>query len=90
MRPLHRSKYFEKSRLYIGEYFQVKSQDLWAAYKCPSCGGVTSLSKMYHDVDYNGLVYPAVKCPHKIGVDKCTFSDTVTLEEWVPEAKGSA
>lgn len=90
MRRLHKSKSIEKDKLYLGEYYQVVNQDMWAVYKCPACGGVTTLGKKFHDVNYNGLVHPAVRCPHKVGADKCSFSDFLTLEEWVPEAKGSA
>lgn len=90
MRTLHKSKSIEKNRLYTGEYFQVNNLEVWAMYKCPSCGALTTLGKRYHDVDYNGLVSPAVRCPHKNGDNKCVFSDLLALEEWVPEAKGSA
>jgi hypothetical protein len=80
----------EKKLLRPGEYMPGDN-DLWVVYKCPDCGFLTSLGKKFHQVNYNGEVYPNVTCPHKVGSGgKCSFSQTVALADWVPEAKGSA
>jgi len=69
----------------------VLNKETWTLYKCPSCGFVTSLSKTHHSVDYDGQVWPAITCPHKTGSgNQCMFEELISLEDWVPEAKGSA
>lgn len=69
----------------------ILNKETWTMYKCPACGFVTSISREHHDVKYTGEVWPAVTCPHKTGSgNKCKFEELVSLEDWVPEAKGSA
>jgi C4-type Zn-finger protein len=77
-------KGFKLSALNQGEYIQAKGEDL-CNYKCPKCGNLAKISKQNHQVDYFGTLTPAVMCPHM-----CNFNDRIQLDEWVPEAKGSA
>ncbi len=91
MTVLKRSTEIEAKKLRPGEYIQYKHLELWVLYKCPKCGLVTTLGKKYHDVDYAGSVLPAAHCPHKLGGgSRCTFTDSLTLDGWLPETKGSA
>jgi len=91
MTSFKRSPELDVKKLRPGEYIQYKHIDVWALYKCPRCGFVTSLGKKVHDVYYDGTVTPAAACPHALGSGtRCAFSDSITLEEWIPEAKGSA
>lgn len=74
-----------------GDYYRVVNEDVWVLYKCPKCGFVTSIGRSKHYVHYDGAVSPAVNCPHKVGGGgKCSFSEEINLEGWIPEAKGFA
>lgn len=74
-----------------GDYFLSTHPDTWVIYKCPKCGFVTSLSRKYHNINYNGDVSPSVRCPHKLGGgSKCEFKGTVELEGWIPKSEGNA
>ena len=88
---LKRSVEIEAKKLRPGEYIQYKHTDVWALFKCPQCGFVTSLSRKNHAVYYDGTVTPNVSCPHKLSAGaKCEFSQDLTLDNWLPEAKGTA
>lgn len=91
MMVFKRSFEAEPKKLRPGEYIQYKHTEVWAVFKCPQCGFVTSLSKKNHNIRYDGLVSPVTHCPHKLGSGgKCEFNADVTLDGWLPEAKGSA
>lgn len=74
-----------KEDLQPGEYLQVKDEEIICHYKCPKCGLLTKIARSNHTINIFGLLTPLVTCPHK-----CTFSEQIQLDEWVPEAKGSA
>lgn len=71
--------------LEAGEYTAVLDHDTWCYCKCPKCGKLTKIIRTHHDINYLGELYPKVTCPYK-----CGFSGDMMLEEWIPEAKGSA
>ncbi len=91
LHELKRAHTGNASLLRPGEYMAVLNSETWTVYKCPECGYITSLAKLFHVVNYNGEVSPHVSCPHKMpNGEQCKFTGVVRLANWVPEAKGSA
>lgn len=74
-----------------GEYRQLKKgqsygDQAWGAWRCPQCNRLSSIGRKIHAVNYTGHITPLSNCPHP----GCGFSEDVTLEDWIPEAQGSA
>lgn len=68
----------EKDIVVHETYTKIREED--SPYLCHitcECGLVFSLSKKYHTVDNDGIVFPSV------GHSQCKFHEWIVLEEWM-------
>lgn len=77
--------------LHPGQYVpiyrrHVHGSEAMAVVRCPACKNLTSTTKSSHSIDHEGVVSPAIQCPH----EGCTWCENVTFEDWIPESKGRA
>ena len=89
MKTLRRRTGASDAELDRGNYRQLTRTELngdWASatLSCPGCGAKSALDRKVHKVDAFGRVEPGIHCP------TCDYGDTVELEDWEPEAKGTA
>lgn len=86
MKELKRAPARTAERIAPGEYIPMENKETWTVFKCPECAKTASIAKRIHHVYYDGVIEPAVACPHK----PCKFSAKIKLVDWVPAARGSA
>lgn len=58
-----------------------------AVVACPKCGTLALVLRNGHEVNWAGEVRPGVTCP---SAPECELAANITLDGWIPEAKGAA
>lgn len=89
--PLSRRQSVPQEELNPGEYMQTYRGkgygDLFhVVLKCPSCNALIGVGRRTHTIDLDGNADIYCSCPMK----PCVFSALFFMNDWVPEAEGSA
>lgn len=84
---LRRRADVSEKELEPGDYLQcARGESSLAVLRCRSCKKLSAIARHIHAVDVMGDVEPLFVCPY----GGCASSESLHLDEWVPEARASA